>query len=134
MADSVEQSIKAGHETTDVPASPLGTVGIIVAIFVASVFLGIVVLFKVLSYFDPQITDEPSHPLAASRQVAPDGPRLQIDPPVQKIKLEAGEAQRLTTYGWVDQSVNVAHIPISRAIELIASGAKPLNPKVPNTN
>ena len=40
LADSVEQSIKAGHETTDVPASPLGTVGIIVAIFVASVFLG----------------------------------------------------------------------------------------------
>ena len=133
MASSEEQSLKAGHEVTDVPANPLATVGIIVAVFMASVFLGIVVLFKVLNYFDAEWTDEPTHPLASTRKVA-ESPRLQVDPPVQKVKLEASEQQRLSSYGWVDQTAKVAHIPIERAIELVASGKRPLNPKGPNAN
>lgn len=34
---------------------------------------------------------------------------------------EKATRERLTTYGWVDESQQVAHIPIERAIEMVAN-------------
>jgi hypothetical protein len=40
--------------------------------------------------------------------------------------------ERLETYGWVDRAQGVAHIPIERAMDLVAHGAKPVpGPKEP---
>jgi len=56
-------------------------------------------------------------------------PRLQIYPVKHWKDFQTAERERLTTYGWMDRSTGVVHIPIDRAIELIAErGVAPLAP------
>jgi hypothetical protein len=33
--------------------------------------------------------------------------------------------ERLRSYGWVDRRAGVVHVPIERAMELVAGGARP---------
>lgn len=56
-------------------------------------------------------------------------PRLQIYPVEHWKDFQAAERERLTTYGWMDRGTGAVHIPIDRAIELIAErGVAPLGP------
>jgi hypothetical protein len=58
-------------------------------------------------------------------------PRLQIHPVKHWMDFQTAERERLTTYGWMDRGTGVVHIPIDRAIELIAErGVGPL-PQAP---
>ena len=52
-------------------------------------------------------------------------PVLQIDPVADLKAYEEQEAELLNSYGWVDKSAGVAHIPIERAIELTAQQGLP---------
>jgi hypothetical protein len=54
---------------------------------------------------------------------------FQIDDRLDKWRTERSEA--LNSYGWVDRKRGVAHIPIDKAIELLASGAIPAAPLPP---
>ena len=54
-------------------------------------------------------------------------PRLQIYPVKHWKDFQAAERESLTTYGWMDRGTGAVHIPIDRAIELIAErGVAPL--------
>jgi hypothetical protein len=56
-------------------------------------------------------------------------PRLQIYPVKHWKDFQAAERERLTTYGWMDRGTGAVHIPIDRAIELVAErGVAPLPP------
>jgi len=60
-------------------------------------------------------------------------PRLQIYPVKHWKDFRAAERERLTTYGWMDRGTGAVHIPIDRAIELIAErgvGPLPAGPMV----
>jgi hypothetical protein len=58
-------------------------------------------------------------------------PRLQIYPVQHWKDFQSAERERLTTYGWMDRATGAVHIPIDRAIELIAErGVGPL-PQAP---
>jgi hypothetical protein len=60
------------------------------------------------------------YPLAASvPHKEPPGPNLQKQPFKDIYMLHEGEAQKLTTYGWVDKEGGVTRIPIDRAMELM---------------
>lgn len=48
-------------------------------------------------------------------------PHLQPDPSADLNKFRIGEELRLNTYGWVDQKQGRIHIPIEKAIEIMAS-------------
>ena len=42
-------------------------------------------------------------------------------PPYQALRqLDAEQLERLNSYGWVNQTKGVAHIPIQRAMEIVA--------------
>ena len=71
---------------------------------------------------------ESRFPLAAQRERLPPEPRLeQIDR--MKLELEgepaariyAAEEQRLERYGWVDEKRQIVHMPIERAMKIIAA-------------
>ena len=63
---------------------------------------------------------EPS-PLAAARQpVLPPGPRLQASPNRDLAQFRAHENARLSSYGWKDEASGTVHIPISRAMQVVA--------------
>src|SRR6266446_5109323 len=45
-------------------------------------------------------------------------PRLQANPAVELKQSRTAAAAKLHSYGWIDRSAGVAHIPIERAMEL----------------
>jgi hypothetical protein len=48
-------------------------------------------------------------------------PRLQPNPPADLNKFRVREEEQLNSYGWVDRSARRIHIPIERAIDIMAS-------------
>jgi hypothetical protein len=58
-------------------------------------------------------------------------PRLETNELGQLDDRRLEEEQVLNTYGWVDQKAGVAHIPIDRAMQLLAQRGLPVAP--PNT-
>jgi hypothetical protein len=121
MADSaLERSKKAGHETSDADAGGLAKVAIVLAVFLALVFFGTVILFKVFAYYQPLLHTQ-AHALAETRAGTPSEPRVEVDPPRVKIELDRIEEHVLTTYDWVDEEAGLVRIPIDRAIVLLAT-------------
>jgi hypothetical protein len=49
----------------------------------------------------------------------------QFDLAVRGERDRAARLERLGTYGWVDRSAGVAHVPIDVAMELVAKGVRP---------
>jgi hypothetical protein len=68
--------------------------------------------------------DRAIHPLAAPTERAPE-PRLQDRPALDLQRLRAREELQLSTYGWVDKQGGVVHIPIERAMEIVAGEGLP---------
>ncbi len=49
----------------------------------------------------------------------------QFDVAVRGERDRAVRLERLGTYGWVDRSTGIAHVPIDVAMELVAKGVRP---------
>ncbi len=65
--------------------------------------------------------------LQARQDLVPPAPRLQVYPVRHWKDFEAAESNRLSSYGWMDRSNGVVHIPIERAMDLIEQrGVGPL--------
>ena len=66
------------------------------------------------------------HPGALSTRpsVIPPQPRLQVVAPADRHAQYAAQARQLHSYGWVDPAHRVAHIPIERAMSLLATQPK----------
>jgi hypothetical protein len=52
-------------------------------------------------------------------------PRIQANPDVELVTVRKEELGRLNGYGWVDKKSGVAHIPIDRAIDILAKSGLP---------
>ena len=65
---------------------------------------------------------QPPPPLAAAPEGPPE-PRLQTTPAEDLAQLRAREDTILDGYGWEDRATGVVHIPIARAMELVAREA-----------
>ncbi len=124
MAEHDNSDNNPGYETTDAHITPLALTGFTMAALMVVSFVSMIVLFKIFAYYQPTF-DNPVPPLAAER-ITNEGPRLQIDPPAQKIALNRNTKETLSSYGWIDEQVKVARIPIERAIVLVSKGQLPL--------
>jgi hypothetical protein len=70
---------------------------------------------------DEEAKDHAPSPLAEARlDTIPPGPRLQPSPPRDLDELRARDREALTTYGWVDRANGIGHIPVERAISILA--------------
>jgi hypothetical protein len=70
---------------------------------------------------EEEAMDRAPPPLAEARtEPIPPGPRLQPTPPRDMAELRRRDNEALTTYGWVDREHGVAHIPVDRAIDILA--------------
>ena len=58
-------------------------------------------------------------------QIKPPGPVLQLDPPADLNDFRAKEKTRLDSYGWIDRSRGIAHIPIDEAMKDVAAHGIP---------
>lgn len=63
---------------------------------------------------------EPELPTPSLLYSAPKGPEhLRADPINRLLTLRARDQKRLHSYGWVDRSRQIVHIPIERAMQLV---------------
>jgi hypothetical protein len=67
--------------------------------------------------------DKPKSALAEMNRLPPE-PRLQVDPPVDLIRLRDVENVQLNNYSWVDPSAGKVRIPITRAMAILTEREK----------
>jgi hypothetical protein len=58
-------------------------------------------------------------------------PRLQEHPAVELARMRADEERRVNAYGWVDRKAGIAHIPVERAMDILAKTGLPKVPAPP---
>ncbi len=59
------------------------------------------------------------YPLAVGQHKEPPTPNLQNQPFKDIYMLRQGEAEKLSSYGWVDKDGGIARLPIDRAMEVM---------------
>jgi hypothetical protein len=81
---------------------------------------------------NPLVTNVP----ADTRHIAPEypqsafpNPKLEEDERGQLNGIILNEDKALYSYGWVDEKAGIVHIPIERAMELIAQRGLPVRPQ-----
>jgi hypothetical protein len=110
----------AQHEHTDVDPS----VGYKFAMWLAiAMLLSVGIVYGTFRVFEGQRKAADAvaqkYPLAAGLPKAPPAPNLQTQPFKDIYQLRNTEAEKLTTYGWVDREGGIARIPIDRAMEVM---------------
>jgi len=116
-------TVGRGHEQHD--ASVRAILG------VAAGLIGIAALIQVVLYFHMeglwrlrQRTLPAPSPVARALPSEPPAPRLETAPALDLRALRAAEEAQLHGYGWIDRRAGVVHIPIERALDLVASEAE----------
>ncbi len=103
--------------------------GVVVIVLCAAAMVLVVVLFKGLEKGADRKDQKALAAAGTERKsgAPPPLPRLQVYPVEHWKDFQKAERERLATYGWMDQSSGAVHIPIDRAMDLIAKrGVAPL--------
>ena len=109
---------------------------VLICLVVALVLRG---MYSYLDRYD-NLHQLPQSPLvqpstASTRDVSPGDitnfpqPRLESDERLEIKDFRLQEDQKLNSYGWVDQQGGVMHIPIDRAMQLLAQRGLPTRPQ-----
>jgi hypothetical protein len=113
------------YEQTDLKAAPVVRYAIGLLIFTAvsaGIAWGTLYGFREMGKKD----DRPRPAMAVDDPARlPAEPRLQVHPTLDAAMLREQERVQLTSYGWVDQQKGTVHIPVERAIELLAARGVP---------
>ncbi|HET7306983.1 MAG TPA: hypothetical protein VFK24_04085 [Gammaproteobacteria bacterium] len=116
-----------GYETSRVDLRiPLGTGAM--AIILLSCGIAIVFLFYHFVWKSPAGT--PAYPYTRAPQTTP-APRLLAHPKAELRALRTLNHERLNSYGWINKKKGIVHIPIQRAMQIIAKHGFPPRPPVP---
>ncbi len=112
----------AHYETRD--ASTRGLVMFGISLFATLVVIAALTAW-VFGYFaKSQSLGPPASPFENVR-VLPPQPRLQVNPRQDLQRLREDENAELDNYGWLDQKNGIVHIPIARAMDLVAQRGVP---------
>jgi len=143
MTNLHTNNANGGFEREDLGSKP------IIAFIITVVVTGVVVyyalwgMFKVLDTYErkqqksvsPLVnaemdTRESDQQVTARKvnQVFPE-PRLEDNERTELNDIRYGEEEKLNSSGWVDEKTGVAHIPIERAMQLIAQRGLPTTPQ-----
>lgn len=112
------------YEQSDVRPGAIVRFGIGLVVVVAVASVALLGLFGVFAK-QYQRHDPPSPPLARPSGDLPPVPRLQVTPLQDLEQVRAQEEKELTSYGWVDPRMGIAHIPIDEAIRILAQRGLP---------
>ena len=124
--DTHQASVSVGHELSDAEARPLAYAGLILAVILILIGIGMAGTFYFFA--KEQKLGPPATPFEQVRTLPP-MPRLQVDPKMELKEYRDGQRDILNSYSWVDQAGGVVRIPVDRAMDLvIARGALPARP------
>ena len=121
-SDTAPETVEHGHESRDVSVAWIAgmAAGLVLLAFVVQLALWVQMhgMWTAREHALP-----PASPLASALPAAPPEPRLQTAPELDLRDLRRREDAQLAGYGWVDREHGVIHIPIDRAMALVASEA-----------
>jgi hypothetical protein len=136
-----EHNEGTGFEQQDLGTRPIYGFLVSLAIIGVLVYFGTWGMFRVLEgYFNKH--QAPANPMAQQTSAPPRAvepghientfpePRLETNERSEINDFRLGEERTLNSYGWVDQNAGVVHIPITKAMELIAQRGLPTKPAV----
>lgn len=111
------------HERSDADVGPIAKLVVVLAVSVLVCFALMVGLFR----FFASMAEGQAAPAAkmATADELPPLPRLEVESGNNLKKLQAEVAERLDGYGWADRELRTAHIPIDRAIDVVAAQGLP---------
>ena len=111
-----------GHERRDVDVRPIVLVG--AGLVVLAALVQLVLYFQMMGLWSARQAGLPAAPpVAAALPATPPEPRLQTAPADDLHDLRRAEDERLHSYGWIDRRAGIVHLPIERAMELLAGEA-----------
>lgn len=123
-----------GHEESDAGINVLGVSG---GLLIVLVLISLIVVFVLFNVFASRqaAREQPPSPLQETR-ATPAGPQLQSNPAQELQQLRSQNEERLDSYGWVSEDAGVVHIPIDRAMDIIAEEGLPVrdNPSNPEAD
>lgn len=111
--------------------------GFLIALAIGGVLMHIVFwgMYKYLARGYVQRTPVQANTIEESAREVPQAvrnmpqPKLQPDPVADLNKFRVSEEDKLNTYGWVDQKAGTVHIPIEKAIDMVAEQGLPVRPE-----
>jgi len=121
------------YERSDAAIRPIIWFLVILAIAGVLIQLLLVGIYKHFAGPGVSLYERQTFGSVYSTPPVPPEPRLQPDPVAENDQMRESEEQRLHTYGWVDQQAGTAHIPIDRAMDLVAQRGIPARPPQPAT-
>jgi len=121
MAETIRTG--PGYESSDISVRVVTwfAAGLIASTIV--IFLIVAWLYRVLESVHPS-PDAPSRIALHPHLIAPP-PRLQTNETMDLARYESAEKAKLNGYGWIDKQAGVIHIPIERAMDLVAQRGLP---------
>lgn len=111
------------HETKDVDVVSMFFIAL--ALFLCGVLICFAVWGVMRFLTTKQYAREAMRPPAARSAALFPPPRLEAQPALDLQKLRAAEDVHLNSYGWIDRTAGVTHIPIDRAMQLILERGLP---------
>ncbi|MGD0466991.1 MAG: hypothetical protein ABSA54_01315 [Terriglobales bacterium] len=145
IEETMNQHRQTGFERQDLSAQ------VVFAFLIGLTATGMVICFVLWGVYHYADTYEKSHQLSGSllarttetdtRDTNPAVVRAEIETKFSQPRLEGNERveindfrlreeQKLNSYGWVDEKSGVVHIPIERAMQLVAQRGLSTTPKV----
>lgn len=133
------QHPEAAYDHTDLGAR--GIIGFLLGLAIFLVFVHIIIwgFQRVYTHFEPKGVIRTSAILTNQEQTGPKGdpvtrfpaPVLQPDPVADLNKYREAVELQLNSAGWIDQKQGIAHIPVERAIDLVAQRGLPVRQQQP---
>lgn len=119
--DNGQRATERQFEPNEVAA---GKVGLAIAGLIALVVVSAAMVAGLLWILPQQKPHPPATDLQARVEIPPP-PRLQIAPAQERQTEQAQNKALLEAYGWSDRAAGLAHIPIERAMQILANHGWP---------
>lgn len=123
MSDTDREPPVAGNQDTrfevsDMRVRPIAVLAVGVLLYVA------LTPFILTRLYQPALSD-----VSRTLDIQPPAPELQLNTAADLQKFREQKEQQLNSYGWVDRSKDIAHIPIAQAMHDVAARGIPDFPK-----
>lgn len=102
----------------------LSWVGLAILLLFGAIVVGVVFLLNGREAVFAPHGEPPPPPAVRRAEIGMVNQRLFGEQP-ENAQVQARAAARLGSYGWVDRDAGLVHLPIDRALELVAKGARP---------
>ena len=109
-----------------------GILGFALALIVLAAVVHLVLAFVMQRFSKEESKLQNQRPPLFALPVDVPAPHLQGNPAVDLARLKKQSLDRLNTYGWVNPDAGIAHIPIDRAMDILARSGLPKVAAPPN--